>query len=103
MTATKKKINFENVKPFISLFFILVTLFAVVFVRMENRRMGYAIYDLAQKERSETQKQRVALLNLARMTSPERVKKLATEKLTFQAAKEGQVIRVTAGGNAVIR
>lgn len=93
----------KNLKPFISVFIILTTLFSVVFIRMENRRIGYAIYDLNEIERKETQKQRVALLNLARMTSPERVRKLATEKLTFQSAKEGQVIRVTGRGSAMIR
>jgi cell division protein FtsL len=97
------KKTLTNLKPFLSVFFILATLFSVVFVRMENRRMGYEIYDLAEKEKHETQKQRVALLNLARMTSPERVRKLATERLTFQSAKEGQVIRVTNSGGAVIR
>ena len=93
----------SSIRPFISVFFILATLFTIVFIRMENRRMGYAIFDLAQKEKFETQKQRVALVNLARMTSPERVRKLATEKFTFQSAKEGQVIRVTGRGSAVIR
>lgn len=93
----------NNLKPFISVFFILATLFTVVFIRMENRRMGYAIYDLAAIEKLETQKQRMALVNLARMTSPERVRKLATERFTFQSAKEGQVIRVTGRGSAVIR
>ncbi len=97
------KILLENAKPFISIVFILMTLFAVVFVRMENRRMGYEIYDLAEIEKKEIQKQRVAMLHLARMTSPERVRKLATERMTFQQAKEGQVIRVTGRGSAIIR
>lgn len=90
-------------KPFLSIFFILATLFSVVYIKMENRRMGYALFDLAQKEKLETQKQRLGIANLARMTSPERVRKIATGRLTFQAAKEGQVIRVAGGGDAVIK
>jgi hypothetical protein len=97
----KKFLN--NIKPFISVSIILATFFSIVFIRMENRRVGYAIFDLAQKEKKVTQQQRIAMLNLARMTSPERVRKFATERLTFQSAKEGQVIRVTGRGSAVIR
>lgn len=97
----KKTLN--EIKPFISVCIILSTLFTVVFIRMENRRMGYALFDLAQKEKQETQKQRLAVLNLARMTSPERVRKIATSQLTFQMAKEGQVIRIAGHGSAVVK
>jgi len=90
-------------KPFLSVFIIIATLFTVVFIRMENRRIGYEIFDLAQKEKQETQKQRLALVNLARITSPERVRKIATTRLSFEHAKEGQVIRVAGRGSAVVK
>ena len=90
-------------KPFLSVAILLFSLFAVVYIKMENRRMGYILLDLAEKEKQFTQKQRLALVNLARMTSPERVRKIATTQLTFQNAKEGQVIRVAGSGNAVVK
>ena len=90
-------------KPFLSVSIFLLSLFAVVYIKMENRRMGYVLLDLAEKEKQMTQKQRLALVNLARMTSPERVRKIATTQLTFQNAKEGQVIRVAGSGNAVVK
>ncbi len=100
--TTAKKIT-ETMRPFLSLFFILLALFAVVFVKMENRRMGYVLLDLAEQEKRMTLKQRLALANLARMTSPERVRKIATTQLTFQTAKEGQVIRVAGSGTAAVK
>ena len=93
----------ENTKPFVSVFILLLSLFAVVYVKMENRRMGYVLLDLAEKEKQMTQKQRLALVNLARMTSPERVRKIATTQLTFQNAKDGQVIRVAGRGSAAVK
>lgn len=91
------------IKPFLSVSILLLSLFAVVYIKMENRRMGYVLLDLAEKEKQITQKQRLALVNLARMTSPERVRKIATTQLTFQNAKEGQVIRVAGSGNAAVK
>lgn len=95
--------NFEFIKPFVSAAIILLSLFAVVFIKMENRRMGYVLLDLAEKEKQVSQKQRLALVNLARMTSPDRVRKIATTQLTFQNAKEGQVIRVAGSGAAAVK
>ncbi len=93
----------SSFKPFISVFIFFLSLFVVVFVKMENRRMGYVLLDLAEKEKQITQRQRLALVNLAKMTSPERVRKIATTQLTFQNAKDGQVIRVAGSGNAAVK
>jgi Cell division protein FtsL len=97
-----KKLN-ENIKPFVSVFILLLSLFAIVYVKMENRRMGYVLLDLAEKEKRITQKQRLSMVSLARMTNPERVRKIATTQLTFQNAKEGQVIRVAGQGTVAVK
>jgi cell division protein FtsL len=93
----------ENIKPFLSVFILLLSMFAIVYVKMENRRMGYVLLDLAEKEKRITQKQRLSMVNLARMTSPERVRKIATTQLTFQNAKQGQVIRVAGQGTVAVK
>ncbi|MBY0316832.1 MAG: cell division protein FtsL [Bdellovibrionales bacterium] len=97
------KRTIENVKPFMSVLFILLTLFGLVFVKMENRRMGYAILNLAHKEKKAREQQRLKLVQVAKMTSPERIRKIATSRLTFQSAKEGQVIRIAGSGSVVIK
>lgn len=60
--------------------------------------MGYAIFELAKKEKKFRQEQRLATARLAKMTSAERVRSIAQKQLTFQSAKEGQVIRVAGSG-----
>ena len=97
-----KNLN-ENIKPFFSVFILLLSLFAIVYVKMENRRMGYVLLELAEKEKRTTQRQRLSMVSLARMTSPERVRKIATTQLTFQNAKQGQVIRVAGSGTAAVK
>ncbi len=93
----------ENIKPFLSVFILLLSLFAIVYVKMENRRMGYALLELAEKEKRATQRQQLSMVSLARMTSPERVRKIATTQLTFQNAKQGQVIRVAGQGTVAVK
>lgn len=85
-------------KPYLSLSIVLLCTFSVVYIKMENRRMGYALFDLAKKEKQMRQEQRLAIAQLAKMTSAERVRSIAQKQLTFQSAKEGQVIRVAGSG-----
>jgi cell division protein FtsL len=94
---------FQNIKPFFSIFFILMTLFGLVYVKMENRRMGYVLLNMAQKEKTLREQQRLAVARLANMTNSDRVRKIATGRMTFQNAKEGQVIRVAGKGTALIK
>ncbi|MCB9072898.1 MAG: hypothetical protein H6623_04685 [Bdellovibrionaceae bacterium] len=91
--------NLDFLKPYLSIAVIVTCLFIVVYIKMENRRMGYALFDLAKKEKIIHQEQRLATAKLAKMTSAERVRDIAQSRLTFQKAKEGQVIRVAGSGN----
>ncbi len=77
---------------------VLMCLYSVVYIKMENRRIGYAIFELAKKEKAYRQEQRLATAKLAKMTSAERVRSIAQKRLTFQTAKEGQVIRIAGSG-----
>ena len=97
------KTFFKDIKPFLSMTFILITMFSLVYVKMENRRMGYVLLDLAQKEKMSMEKQRLSVARLANITSPERVRKIATGRMTFQNAKDGQVIRVAGSGTALVK
>ena len=93
----------KDLKPFLSVSFILLSMFAVVYVKMENRRMGYVLLDMLQQEKEIRQKQRLSVARLAKITAPERVRKIATGKMTFQSAKDGQVIRVAGSGTALVK
>lgn len=98
---SKKQVN--NMKPFLSVLFIMGCLFTMAFIKMENRRLGYSYLQLAAQEKELRNQQRQRSIELARMTGPERVQYLATHQLPMQKAQEGQIIQMTGEGLAFIQ
>ncbi len=93
----------KTIKPFISILLVMGFLFAFAFIKMENRRLGYSFMKLAQKEKQLRNQQRQKAIKLARMTGPERVQFLATQRLPLKKAGEGQIIQMTGDGIAIIQ
>lgn len=50
--------DLAQLKPFLSVLTICVTLFSIVFLQMEERRMGYAILKLTREQKSGIEKSR---------------------------------------------
>lgn len=92
-----------DAKPFLSVLIILSFMFLLVFIKMDNRQMGYQLFKLYQKEKKAREEQRHDMAVLARMTSPERIRRLAISRYSYQPAEEGQVIRIAGSGSAVIK
>ena len=98
---SKQKV--KTIKPFLSVLLVMGFLFTFAFIKMENRRMGYSFMKLAQKEKSMRNQQRQKSLELARMTGPQRVQFLATQKLPLKKAVSGQIIQMTDDGLAFVQ
>lgn len=90
-------------KPLISLFLVWSFLFLTVFIKMENRRLGYEALKLYQKEKQAREEKRQKMAELARLNSPERIRRVATRIYNYKKARKEQVIRVAAKGTAVIQ
>jgi cell division protein FtsL len=82
-------------KPFISLFAIVATLFSFVFIKMEVRRMGYAVLKETRQFKLLRDQNRSLAIELVQRTTPERVEHLAERQLTLNHAKIGQIIQLT--------
>ncbi len=93
----------KTIKPFISVLLVMGFLFTFAFIKMENRRLGYSFMKMAQKEKQMRNQQRQKSIELARMTGPERVQFLATQRLPLKKAGEGQIIQMTGNGFAIIQ
>lgn len=93
----------KTIKPFISILLMMGFLFGFAFIKMENRRMGYSFLKLAQKEKQLRNQQRERAVELARMTRPERVQKIASQNLPMKKAGHGQIIQMTGSGVAIIQ
>ncbi len=79
-------------KPFLSVFILISIIFSVVFVKMENRRLGYELLKVARVKKSVESQMRDRQMALAKLTRPDRVESLAQELLDLKKIESKQVI-----------
>jgi hypothetical protein len=105
MTAIKRYFTTgdraRDIAPFMSLMIVVVTLFSVVFCKMELRRVGYSVLKLTREERKMRDLERQQSIMLAKITRPERLQSLAEARLTLKRAESGQIIQMTERGIAL--
>jgi len=84
----------RQLKPFFSVLFLVITLFLIVFLKMEERRMSYVVLKQTRefKKNKEILKQKE--FQLAKMTRPQLVETVAKEKLTLKRATQAQIIHL---------
>lgn len=97
LTANLQRLDrhLEFVKPFFSILFIIGTLFSLVFLQMEERRLGYAILKLTREQRQIVEEKRVKTMALAKVARPQHVEKIAQRNLTLKKAQSNQIIHLT--------
>lgn len=85
----------QNLKPILSLVIIIGTLFSIVFLQMEERRRGYAILKLTREQRQVIEEKREKSMQLAKLTRPEHVEKVAQSQFTLKKVQSNQIIHMT--------
>ena len=90
-------VRVDSIKPILSCVIVILAMMTVVFAKMEVRRLGYAVFKLAQKERDLTDEYLKRQIFLAHLNSPERIEHLARTRLNLKKAKKGQIIQLIAG------
>lgn len=96
------KQQIDQLRPLFSIIIIIVSLFALVFLQMEVRRMGYVVLKQSRQYKTLVDYQRMQTMEYAKMTRPERVRDVALSRLTLNEAKQGQIIHM-AGDNIALR
>jgi cell division protein FtsL len=91
----------RELAPFLSILIVISTAFAVVFCKMELRRVGYSVLKLTRAERKMRDHQRYRMIQLAKITRPERLQAVAQNRLTLKRAESGQIIQMTERGIAL--
>lgn len=86
--------NFKHLKPFFSILIIVGTLFAIVFLQMEERRMGYSVLKLSREHKQVWEQKRVKEIALAKVTRPQLLDSVAQEKFTLKKIKSEQIIHL---------
>lgn len=95
MKLPLKKRDIAELRPFLSILIIIGFLFSIVFLKMEIRRIGYEDLKLARDEKRLRDFQRQQKINLAKVTRPDRLQKVAESKLTLKKADSNQIIQMT--------
>ncbi len=85
----------QQIRPFISVVFIIITMFTIVFIKMDVRRMSYSVLKLAQREKLSADQYRFRSLKLAQVLRTERIKTYAQVHLALNEAQKGQIIHMT--------
>ncbi|MGE4131534.1 MAG: histidine kinase [Bdellovibrionales bacterium] len=84
-----------ELRPFVSVLILIATLFSLVFMKMEVRRMGYAVLKSTQNYRRLKDNYRLMSMEYARLTRPDKIRKYAESRLTLNDARNGQIIQLT--------
>lgn len=85
----------SNAAPFISIVIIIFSLFALVFLQMEVRRMGYVFLKQTREYKNLQDKHRLKVMHYAKIMRPERLRDLAINKLTLNEVESGQIIHMS--------
>src|SRR6185312_11154588 len=93
MSERRERLN--DILPFFSVLIFVSTLFALVLLKMEVRRMGYSVLKASQEVHKLKDHQRMLSMEYARITRPEHVRKYAVSKLTLNDARNGQIIQLS--------
>lgn len=85
----------NELKPIVSVLFIIITLFFLVFSKMEARRLGYSVLKQSRELRRLQDNYRLKIIEYAKLTSPEHLRKIAVSKFTLSEAEVGQIIHMS--------
>jgi hypothetical protein len=84
--------NIHQLKPFASVLIIISTLFAVVILQMEERRVGYGVLKLTRDYRKASEERRSKEVQLAKVTRPQLLDQLAKSKFTLKKIESKQIV-----------
>ncbi len=89
---SREKIN--DIKPFLSLMIVFVSLLVAVFLKMEVRRMGYQVLKLSNDVGEARDENRTKRMKLAKLIRPSRIQKIAEARLMLRRGDSSQFIHV---------
>ncbi|AHZ83598.1 hypothetical protein [Bdellovibrio bacteriovorus] len=87
--------NFKQLKPFFSILIVIFTLFSIVFLQMEERRMGYSVLKLTREHKKVWEEKRTKEISLAKITRPQLLDSVAQQKFTLKKVQANQIIHLT--------
>lgn len=94
--------NYNHMRPFLSLWIVICSLFVLVFFKMESRRLGYQAVKLNSHLKKVQTEHRNQSILLAKSIRADRIKLYAMSQLTLEQAGKGQIIQMSGDKIALI-
>lgn len=91
----------DSLRPFFSIMIIIVSLFLIVFVKMEARRINYSILRQSRQYQILSDRYYKDLMTYLTLTQGSRLNDIARSQLTLDRARKGQVILLVGGKIAI--
>ena len=85
----------QQLKPFLSLLFITIALLGSVFVKMEERRLSYFVLKITKEHKKVIEIQKQKEIVLAKLTRPQLLENVATQKLTLRRVTASQIVHLS--------
>jgi len=93
--------NFRQLKPFCSVLILIFTFFSLVFLQMEERRLGYSVLKLSREFKKIQEEKHVREIQLVKITRPQLLESMAHSKFTLKKIQADQIIHLS-GSTATI-
>ena len=87
--------SIKQLKPFLSVLIIISTLFSIVFLQMEERRIGYSVLKLTREFKKVQEEKRVKEVTLAKVTRPQLLESMAQQNFTLKKIQANQIIHLS--------
>lgn len=94
-TKSQLKEQLNSARPFMSVLIFIMSLFVIVFFKMEVRRMGYAVLRLSRFEKIAADHRRERILIYAKLVRPDRIEHIAQKQLFLSRPQSGQIIQMS--------
>ena len=85
----------RQLKPFLSILFIITALLGSVFIKMEERRLSYVVLKMTKEHKKVIEIQKQKEISLAKLTRPQLLENLAIRRLTLKRVTASQIIHLT--------
>jgi hypothetical protein len=87
----------KEIKPLVSIVIFIFSLFTLVFLQMEERRLNYELLKLNKELKKTLEARRFQEIKLAKATRPERIEREIQFKTAFTDPRESQIIHMNSG------
>jgi cell division protein FtsL len=87
--------NIRHLRPFVSVVLLILSLMTLVFLRMEERRLGYSLLKINAEYKKIVDQKRNLEMQLAKASRPQVVDNWAQRKLTLRKLESNQIIHLS--------